>query len=361
MTRRTTVAMIAALSLLPSLLWAQAKVGTAGVQFLKISPSCRAIGMGEAFVAVGNDASSIFHNPAALARFEYPEATVSYIDYAVGLQYAYLGAVHPMTKWKGAWAASVIYLGTDDMEETTPDRPNGTGRTFTAGDMAVGISYAQQLTNKFSVGGTVKVINETLADKSASGWAADVGTYYNTGWKSVRIAMLTSNFGPDMNFVDNPFPLPMNFTFGVSGYVWNKGMKRYWTGTDSVGSHALLASVAWSHPNDNIEVYNFGFEYGYENAAFLRFGKKLNGWTRKGWDDYQRKIDADEDATGENPFYEYPLFSKTGTFFGNGASAGAGVKFNKIGLSIDYAFSGISYLENIHRFSIGYKLDHLIF
>jgi hypothetical protein len=346
---------------MPSLLWAQAKVGTAGVQFLKISPSCRAVGMGEAFVAVGNDANAIFHNPAALSRLENPEATVSYIDYAVGLQYAYAAASHPMPKWKGAWAASLIYLGTDEMDETTPDRPNGTGRTFTAGDLALGVSYSQQLTNKFSVGGTLKIINETLADKSATGWAADVGTYYNTGWRSVRIAMLTSNFGPDMNFVDGPFPLPMNFTFGMAGYVMNSGAKKYYTGADSVGSHALLAALSWSHPNDNIEVYNFGLEYGYEDAAFIRFGKKLNGWTRKSWDDYQGKIDAGQDAGSENPFYEYPLFSKSGTFFGNGATMGAGVKFAKVGVTVDYAFTGISYLDNIHRFSIGYKLDHLVF
>jgi hypothetical protein len=102
---------------------------------------------------------------------------VSYIDYAVGLQYAYAAALHPMPKWKGAWAASLIYLGTDEMDETTPERPNGTGRTFTAGDIAFGVSYSQQLTNKFAVGGT-QTINETLADKSPTGWGADIGTYY---------------------------------------------------------------------------------------------------------------------------------------------------------------------------------------
>jgi hypothetical protein len=359
MKRWILIALLAAISLLPQLVWAQAKVGTAGVTFLKISPSCRAVGMGEAYVAVANDASAIFHNPGAVARLQEPQGILSYIDYAAGLQYGYLGLTHPMDKWNGAWAASVTYLTTGDMDETTPNMPDGTGRKFSAGDVAVGLTYSQKLTDKFSAGGTIKYVNETLADKSASGWAADVGTYYNVGWRSLRVAMLTSNFGPDMNFVDAPFPMPMNFTFGVSGYLYNSDDRLYWTGSDSVGTHALLAAFSWSHPNDNVELYNIGFEYGYMNTAFLRFGKKINGITRKSWDDYESKILGGEDATSQNPFYEYPLFSHDGDFFQNGASIGAGLNFHKLGLTVDYAFTGITFLDNVHRFSIGYKFKRL--
>ncbi|RPH96435.1 PorV/PorQ family protein [candidate division KSB1 bacterium] len=361
MKRWPLLVLLAALPFIPQSVWAQAKVGTAGVQFLKISPSCRAVGMGEAFVAVANDASAIYHNPGAIARLEKPEGMFSYIDYVAGLQYGFLGITHPMDKWNGAWAASVVYLTTDEMDETTPERPNGTGRKFTAGDVALGLTYSQKLTDKFSVGGTFKYLNETLADKSASGWAADVGTYYNTGWRSVRIAMFTSNFGPDMNFVDGPFPMPMNFTFGVSAYALNSKDRQWWTGSDSVGTHALLVGLAWSHPNDNVEVYNIGLEYGYQDMAFLRFGKKINGVHRWNWEDYQRKIDDGEDATDRDPFYEYPLFSETGKFFQNGATIGAGLKLHRLGLTIDYAFTGIAFMENTHRFSLGYKFPKSFF
>jgi hypothetical protein len=328
---------------------------------LKISPSCRAEGMGEAYVAVANDASAIFHNPGALARLEKPEGMLSYIDYAAGLQYGFLGITHPMKNWNGAWAASVTYLTTDEMDETTPERPNGTGRTFTAGDVAIGLTYSQKLTDKFSVGGSIKFIDETLADKSATGWSADVGTYYYTGWRSMRIAMLTSNFGPNMNFVDGEFPLPMNFTFGIAGYALNTQDRRWWTGSDSVGTHALLIGISWSHPNDNLEVYNIGLEYGYQDMAFLRVGKKINGIHRWTWEDYYKKIDAGQDARDKDPFYEYPLFSETGKFFQNGATIGAGIKLPRYGITLDYAFTGITFLDNIHRFSLGYKFNKLFF
>ncbi|MCB9367347.1 MAG: PorV/PorQ family protein [Calditrichaeota bacterium] len=341
----------------PSFVWAQAKVGTAGVQFLKISPSVRAVGMGEAFVAVANDANAIWHNPGALARLERPQGAISWIDYVAGLQYGYLGLTQPVERFNGAVAVSMSYLTTDEIKETTPDRPDGTGRTFTAGDFAGGISYSQMLTDKFSVGGTLKIVSEMLADKSATGWAADIGTFYDTGWKSVRIAMLTSNFGPDMKFVEEEFPLPMNFTFGASMYAINTNDRDYWNGQDSLGTHALLVSLAWSHPNDNLEVYNLGLEYGFHNTVFLRAGKKLNGWTRKSWDEYRTTVNAGEDASADNPYYEYPLFSRNGTFIGNGASLGAGLNLEKAGLTMDYAYTGISFLGDIHRFSLGYRFN----
>jgi len=355
MKRWRHLGLLLALLLAPAMVWAQAKVGTAGVQFLKISPSCRAVGMGEAYVSVATDASAIWHNPGALARLKKPEAIVSWIDYVAGVQYGYLGMAHPIEKWDGTFAGSVSYLSTDEMKETTPERPDGTGRTFTAADLAIGASYSQMLTDKFSVGGTLKIVSEMLADESATGWAADIGTFYDTGWKSVRLAMLTSNFGPDMKFVNEEFPLPMNFTFGASMYVWNTNDRDWWNGMDSLGTHSLLAAVSWSHPNDNLEVYNLGLEYAYMNTLFVRFGKKVNGWTRASWDEYREDINAGRDASGNNPFYEYPLFSRNGTFFGNGATMGAGLNLPKAGLTMDYAFTGISFLENIHRFSLGYR------
>jgi hypothetical protein len=328
---------------LPSLLWGQAKVGTAGVQFLKISPSCRAVGMGEAFVSVANDASAIWHNPGGLVQLKRPELMLSLIDYPAGVQYAYGGIAHPLPRLNGSAAFSVIYLGTDEMEETTPEHPNGTGRTFTAGDLAVCATYTQSLTNKFSVGGTVKFLHETLADKSATGWAADVGTLYDTAWRTLKIGMLISNFGPDMKFVETPFPMPMNFTFGMSANLYNKA------------PHKVLGAFAWSHPNDNLEVYNLGLEYSFANAAYLRFGKKINGTRRVSWFKRQEKVDAGEGAEGYDPFVEYPLFSVNGTFFENGATIGAGARFERLGLSIDYAFTGIAFLGDIHRFSLTYQ------
>ena len=53
------------------------KVGTFDGQFLKISVGARAAGMGNAFVAVADDASSVFWNAAGLARIEPDKSELS--------------------------------------------------------------------------------------------------------------------------------------------------------------------------------------------------------------------------------------------------------------------------------------------
>ncbi|NQU05082.1 MAG: PorV/PorQ family protein, partial [Calditrichaeota bacterium] len=203
------VVLIAFIMLAPSNLFAQAKVGTAGVQFLKVGVGTRAVGMGEAFTAVADDASALYYNPGGLIQLTMPEATFTLIDYPAGLKFVFIGGVVPMPLMSGVVGVQVTSLFTDDMIETTPEMPYGTGRSFTASDLALGMSYCQRLTDKFSVGGSFKYLNERLADVSANGWSVDVGTFYTTGWKKINIGMVIQHFGPDMDFENSPFPLPM--------------------------------------------------------------------------------------------------------------------------------------------------------
>ncbi|MDP8205503.1 MAG: PorV/PorQ family protein [Candidatus Electryonea clarkiae] len=323
--------------LIPGFVFAQAKVGTTGVNFLKIGVSARAVGMADAMLALSDDASTLFYNPGGMINLKNREMILSHVAYRAGLSFDFIGIVVPMPASGSAIGASITALYTDDMIETTPERPYGTGRTFTATDFSGGISYAQRLTDKFSVGGTVKYIQEDLADEVARGWGADVGTFYETGWKSMRIAMLISNFGPDMEFISTPFPLPLIFKFGVAADLIRNE------------DYGLLGVFEFTHPNDNVEEYHFGLEYSYNDFAMLRIGKKVNGWDRNTWDDF------DADKLNNNPYYEYPVLDDGFPSF-DGVSFGGGLKFRQIGLTVDYAYTGISYFGNIHRFSLGYLI-----
>jgi len=256
------------LSLCVSSLFGQAKVGTAGVQFLKIGVSARGVAMADAFTAIANDASALYYNPAGLIQLEQTSAFASHMDFPAGVAFEYLGIAYPMKASASVLGFFVGGLWTDEMKETTPEMPYGTGRTFMASDLAVGVSYVKRLTDKFTVGGSVKFINENLADEAAYGWTADVGTFYETGWKRVVLAMLVSNFGPDMNFVNGPFPMPMNFKVGASIVPIL---------TDD---NKLTIDAEFSHPNDNLELICLGVEYTYKGLVSLRGGKKINGWSR---------------------------------------------------------------------------------
>lgn len=320
-------------------LFGQAKVGTAGAQFLKIGVSARGVAMGEAFTAVANDASAIYYNPAGLIQLEKTEIILSHIDYPAGIAYEFIGLAYPVPSAYAVFGFFVGGLWTDEMIETRPELPYGTGRTFSASDLVIGGTFAKRLTDKFTVGGNMKFINENLADKSAYGWAADVGTFYETGWKKIVIAMLVSNFGSDMNFVNDPFPMPMNFKVGASIVLLESK------------NNNLLFDVEFSHPNDNLEMVSLGAEYAWKNVVFIRGGKKINGWARDKWEDY---IDNEQ---GKDPFIEYPVISENGGLCLDGFSIGGGVKFETIGLNIDYSYAQFGFFGSIHRYTLGYKFN----
>lgn len=339
--RRILFATVLITAIFSTSLFGQAKVGTAGVQFLKIGVSARGVAMGDAFTAISDDASALFYNPAGLIQLDEPQAVASHMDFPAGVAYEFLGVAFPLKAANAVVGAFIGGLWTDEMIETTPENPYGTGRTFTASDFAIGGTYVQRLTDKFTVGGSVKFINENLADESAYGWTADVGTFYETGWKSVVLAMLVSNFGPDMNFVNGPFPMPMNFKVGAS-------MVPILTNTSK-----LTFDAEFSHPNDNLEQVSLGVEYAYQGLVFLRFGRKINGWSRDTWEEYN------DNPQGKDPYLEYPVFNEDGNFSWDGFSVGGGLKFESIGLTIDYAYASYGFFGSIHRYTLGYAFKGL--
>ena len=81
---------------------------------------------------------------------------------------------------------------------TTVDNPEGTGELYAARDLAVGVSYARALTDRFTIGGTAKLIRQQIYNESANGAAFDLGLRYSTGFRGITIGMAMTNFGSDM-------------------------------------------------------------------------------------------------------------------------------------------------------------------
>jgi hypothetical protein len=309
---------LAGLSLIPSDVAAQAKVGTTGAQFLELGVSARSMGMGGAFTAIADDVSAVYYNPAGLTSLLGTEVMMTYVDMPAGVQFGALAAGMPLESVGGVLGIGIFALTSGAMIERTYNRGvdyplegiYGTGRTFAWNDLAVSISYGRYLTDRFSLGFTLRYIHEEVGtiDISANSWSADVGTSYNTGYRDFKLAMAISNFGPDLKFIEKAAPLPINFKFGGSINVVEA--------TD----HILTLAAEGSHPSDNLEKYNAGLEYLFMDRFALRLGGRFN-------------YDTD------------------------GFTAGAGMRVpygEESQISVDYAYQEFGLLTEVHRFTMAF-------
>lgn len=252
------------------------RAGTSSLQFLKIGVGARATGMGETFVAVANDITALYWNPAGLMQFEENGAQFTHAEWLIDLNHEFAGGVYHLGK-NNAVGLSIISLNTPAMEKTTEFQPGGTGEYFKYGDLAFGLTFARKLTEQFSFGVTFRYVEETLAELKMRGFMFDIGTYYWTGLSNTRFAVTISNFGPQVKPSGSittstggtlsefqQFPPPTMFRIGFAyDPVDNKTSK-------------LTTSIQLNHPNDNAENLNLGAEYSYKNFLFLRGGYKFN-------------------------------------------------------------------------------------
>ena len=252
------------------------RAGISTAEFLKIGVGSRSASMGDAFVAIANDASALYWNPAGLVQFNQDQVIFSHNKWVVDINHDFLGAVYHLDG-TNAFGVAVTSLSTQDMPVTTEFAPFGTGEYFSYGDLAFAVTYSRKMTDKFSFGGTVRYIEETLDKLKMRGVMIDLGTYYWTGLGSTRFAVTVSNFGnqlaPDGKVVLvgkreksdwQAFSPPTIFRIGFAFEPYESG------------DNKITTSVQLNHPNDNSENISAGFEYSWKKIVFLRGGYLFN-------------------------------------------------------------------------------------
>jgi hypothetical protein len=297
------------------------RAGTAGVQFLKIGVGARAGAMGESFVALADDASALYWNPAGISQFDVNQVMFSHTAWLADVQHEFLGVVYHLSP-DDAVGLSLTTLHTDDMPVTTELQPLGDGTYFRYGDLAVGLTYSRKMTSQFSFGGTIRYFEETLDVLKMRGTVIDLGTYYWTGLGSLRFSAVVSNFGNQVSptgtvrlldgasasqFQEFSPPTVFRFGFAVEPF--------------QTESNSITTSLQLNHPNDNSENLSMGAEYQYMKTFFVRGGYKMN---------------VDEE----------------GFSFGVGFAA----SMNPLSLSLDYGYAPFRNLGGIHRITMFVKL-----
>lgn len=341
-------------------------VGTSALNFLKIGVGSRAEAMGGAYVSQANDITALYWNPAGLTGLTGPQVMFSQTEWIAGIKHIFVGIGWPVSAKFGTVGLSIISLSMEDLEETTQADPDGTGRTFPAGDIAIGVGYARKISDRFSFGIQGKFVQETISFSKASSIAMDVGTLYDTGFWGMKIGMAVTNFGPEVTIrgtdlifkktdpypdIDgNPnvnsrletkdWPLPVSMRIGFS---WNPIGP---SGAFQTNALSLTMSTDYYDPRDFQPYYNVGFEAAIMNMFYLRGGIVNRFAGDFTYNEEDGVVDLG-DVSGFLDGYDQLL------------TAGVGLEqkipFSNMIVSIDYAFSEMQYFSGVQRLTVSLR------
>jgi hypothetical protein len=309
------------------------KKGTTAAPFLSISQGARASAMGSAFVAVADDWSAVYWNPAGIASIPNG-VTFDHTQWFADIGYNFIaGSVNLGSV--GTVGMSLTSSTIGDMKVTTVDAPEGTGEVFNMSQVAFSVAYAIQLTDNFAIGFNPKFVYERIWKMSAGAMALDMGVKYRTPFPGIVLGMSISNFGQKMNMAGQnavvlydydasntanngrvpaemstgDWSLPLNFRVGLA-YQPSLGEM-----------HKLTIAVDAMHPSDDYESVNVGGEYTFSGFISFRGGYKALGLK-----------DSEESF-----------------------SLGVGVRQQIVGnitLNADYCYASFGRLSNIQKFSL---------
>lgn len=308
------------------------KRGTTAAEFLSIPIGARATGMGSAVTATIDDGTSIYWNPAGLA---YADGgfTGEYAQWLAEIDLNFMSLVLPTTI--GTIGIGITSMRTPEMEVTTVAEQNGTGETFSASSYALALAFGRSLTDRFSIGSSIKVINERIWNSSASGVAVDIGTNFVTPFRDIRLGASISNFGTKMQITGDDllvrvdvdpnsggnnesnrallktdrFDLPLVMRIGLAGEVFDDDRSR------------LTLAVEALNPNNSEQYLNAGAELGLLGDLIMLRG----GYSELLLEDNVRSFTL---------------------------GAGLRYRFDPLNFAFDYSFEAQEFFSDVNRFTL---------
>ena len=326
------------------------RYGTTTANFLEIGIGSRATSMGDAYVAVANDVSSIYWNPAGLSNVPNSSALFMVQPWLVDIDMLFAGGAVVVPKI--GVRLGITHLDYGEMDVTNLEYQNGTGERFGASDMAATFTFSRKIVSWFSFGSSMKYISSNIWHSSANAFAVDLGVLVNTKFFSftgndkdgMNIGMSISNYGTRMQYdgIDSYQPIDISeFEDGNYGDVAGQFRTSQWElplifrigfALKPIVSNTVNLTVSADalHPNNNAESLNIGAALDYKIPSFGQVS--LTSGAKNG----MRSINSD----GDN-------FSIT---------FGFGVKMFHLGnksLSIDYSYKPMGILGNVQIYTVG--------
>lgn len=308
-------------------------------EFMAIGVGARALGMGGAYVAIANDVTSGYYNPAGLANLNYPQIALMHAEQFGNLvNYDYASVAIPFGT-DMSFGISAMRLAVDGIPDTRDalvirntttrlsditDPRAGINpdlvKEFSDQDWAFYLTFAKRHSENFSYGANVKIIKRDIAEFGAFGVGFDVGALYTP--------------------IENLF-LGANLQDITTTLVaWNTGRNELISPTAKIGAAYMLQFFGGKLTPA------LDFDVRFENR---RFASNFN----------VGPVSFDMHAGLEYNFKN--LFAIRGGYNDvKQFTLGAGVKLPK--LNIDYSFARFNYskderLDDTHRISIILTLE----
>jgi hypothetical protein len=254
----------------------------AAVPSLTIPPGARPNGMGEAFVAVADDATAGWWNAGGLAFMKTRNLAFMHSqlvpDLVSDVYYEYLGYSSPAGD-VGVWSASIIYLTYG--ESVATDAQGTTLGYFDSWEGSLNASFAMQMGDNFGAGISMKFIrvdyapanfNQDGVDGTGTSFAVDLGTLYKFTGQRLNLGFSLTNMGPNIAFIDREQSDPLPFT-GRLGAAWTPVADEI---SNLLLTFDLEQSLVWLIDDDidtrRSEVWHAGAEYRYVNLLAGRVG-----------------------------------------------------------------------------------------
>jgi len=315
--------------------------GGTAYSFLKVGMNAKSQAMAGAYTGLADDLGSLKDNPAGLSAATYDikkldlfydddfgddddygtssvEASLreisqnrfqaTYLDYLIDFQAGFLGYARKINE-STSLGASIEYMDFGSFEGL--DQNGISTGSFSAYDMAFGLTYSKRLNNQFALGVTGKFIFEHIADSTSDAMALDIGAIYRLKDRRTSFGLVFSNLGAQLKGMTKAHkdPLPIIAEAGFSHSL--KGMP-------------LTVNADLTIPNDNDASIAFGGQYEKFKPFLLRLG-----WSSSGSD---HKTGSSKDDFG-------------------GFAGGFGYAYRSY--NIDYAYSSFADIGNVHRVTLG--------
>ena len=194
---------------------ADESAGTTAYNFLNVPSSSHVYGLGgHNLTIIDDDINLVEQNPALLGPEFDHQVGINYMRYIgdtnfAGLRYGQGVSEH------GAIAIGVQYFGYGNLQGADIDGTM-TG-TFSASDIAVGVTYSHDISERFRGGITLKYLYSKYEDYTAGAVAADLGVNYYDPEHEFSASLVGKNLGGQVKkfneFKDN---VPWDVQVGMS-------------------------------------------------------------------------------------------------------------------------------------------------